>query len=254
MTQFIKNPNLPQSRVKKLLCGKLDNRLKMFINSFGIDIIEIIPNKKVDSRIANHADISIHHIGGNEILIDESQQNLSEQLKSLGMYVYLTDSVHSDYPNDCSLNFARINERAIGKIDIIDHSLLKLLENYKVKLINAKQGYSKCSVCIINQNALITDDKSIYRTACRFDIDCLLINKGDVRLDGFDYGFIGGASGLIDKNHLIFFGDITKHTDYDKIKAFLDKHSCKASYLKNYPLTDVGGIVPIIEEMLSRNI
>ena len=70
-------------------------------------------------------------------------------------------------------------------------------------------------------------------------------------MTGHEYGFIGGASALISKDHMIFFGDITGHRSFDKIDRFLKKHGCRYSYLKNHVLTDIGGIVAV-EELQSR--
>ena len=75
----------------------------------------------------------------------------------------------------------------------------------------------------------------------------LLIEKGDIFLSGHDYGFIGGASAKISNKEIFFFGNLENHRNHKEILVFLDKYSCKAIYLKNTPLTDVGGIVSIGE-------
>ena len=77
--------------------------------------------------------------------------------------------------------------------------------------------------------------------------DCLLIAKGDVSLPGHEYGFIGGASAKISESEVLFFGDITKHRDYKKIADFIKKYGYEIISL-DFPLTDFGGIIPIIEE------
>ena len=53
------------------------------------------------------------------------------------------------------------------------------------------------------------------------NINSLLIEKGSVHINKYDYGFIGGCCGLIDKNLLLFNGDLSLHSDFDKIKKFL---------------------------------
>ena len=73
-----------------------------------------------------------------------------------------------------------------------------------------------------------------------------MISQGNIELDGYDYGFIGGAGGRIDDNTVIFFGNIEKHPDYISIKEFCAKHSVTIKCLcKNMPLTDIGGIVKV---------
>ena len=111
-----------------------------------------------------------------------------------------------------------------------------------------KQGYSKCSVCICGYNTIITDDKSIYNAVSSYDnINSLLIEKGSVSINKYDYGFIGGCCGLIDKNLLLFNGDLSLHSDFNKIKNFLYDNDIKYIDIKRKPLTDIGSIIPIME-------
>ena len=119
----------------------------------------------------------------------------------------------------------------------------------KKEIIDVKQGYSKCSVCICNHNTVITDDISIYNALLQYDnINSLLVEKGSVRINEYNYGFIGGCCGLIDKNLLLFNGDLSTHTDFDKIQKFLYDNNVKYIDVKNKPLTDIGSIIPIIEK------
>ena len=99
----------------------------------------------------------------------------------------------------------------------------------------------------MSDNAVITDDESIYKALCLNGVDTLLISKGDIVLNGHNYGFIGGASYKISESKVLFFGDITKHRDYKKIADFIEKHGCEIIFL-DFPLTDFGGIIPITEK------
>ena len=58
--------------------------------------------------------------------------------------------------------------------------------------INVSQGYSKCSLCIVNENSVITEDDGIAEVLKRHNMDVLKISAGDVLLSGLDYGFLGG--------------------------------------------------------------
>ena len=80
--------------------------------------------------------------------------------------------------------------------------MLEFAENEGLNVINVNQGYSGCSVCVINDSAIITDDESIFTAAQNFLNDVLLIQKGSIRLNGYNYGFIGGCCGKISKNKL----------------------------------------------------
>ena len=67
------------------------------------------------------------------------------------------------------------------------------------------------------------------------------ISPGSVLLDGYDYGFIGGASGF-DGRSLYFCGDVDLHPDGCAIRSFCDDHGIGCVSLSPLPLHDVGGI------------
>ena len=244
MTNFIKTPNLPKEKVKKLICGKTDETILSFIKSLGIEILQSDLNYNVDKRISNHADISVHHLGEQNIIVDSSQIKLCEVLKNEGMNVSFSDSnIVGEYPFDCRLNFARVGDVLFGKTEVADRKLSDYAQKHGVKFVNTKQGYAKCSTLVLDNKCFITDDVSIYNAGVNEDFDCLFVEKGDVYLDGYNYGFIGGSAGLIDKKHVIFLGDIRRHRNFCEIDTFLKTRNFDYSYIKNVSLTDIGGIV-----------
>ena len=113
--------------------------------------------------------------------------------------------------------------------------VLQELKKQDIELINVNQGYAKCS-CAACSSGVITADDSIFKTLCKQGINSLKITPGHVTLTGYDYGFIGGASGVID-GKLTFFGDVSKHPDFSKIKEF-----CEFDYFGDFNLTDIGTI------------
>lgn len=52
----------------------------------------------------------------------------------------------------------------------------------------------------------------------------LLVHEENVFLDGYDYGFLGGCCGLIDKNVVAFTGKLDSLECAAEIRAFLEKH------------------------------
>lgn len=250
MTEFIKQPNLPTNKIKSAIISNENYELVKYIESLEIELLFTEANRSIDNRIACHSDINAHHLGGGKIILDGSQNNLAEQLRRAGMTTLLCDkAVCGKYPTDCRLNFTRLGDRLFGKAEICDETLKKYCLAKSIDIANVRQGYCKCSVCVVNNNAAITDDESVKLVFDNYAIDCLLISKGDIRLDGHKYGFIGGTSALIDKDKLLFFGDIKVHRDYERIKAFLSKHNCEFVYSRKIPLTDVGGMIALTQEM-----
>ena len=91
----------------------------------------------------------------------------------------------------------------------------------------------------MSENAIITADEGIAKTAAAHGIDVLKIREGYVDIDGYGYGFIGGASGACD-DAVYFCGDILSHPDGQKIADFCEKHSKRCVSLSNDTLFDVG--------------
>lgn len=243
MTENHFQPFIPTAKVERAIVGKVDDVILNFIKSFGIDLIRSDENSDLDEPIRNHADVNIIH-ADNEIFFADRGQSVFINNRFPNSQVVET-TVESPYPNDCRLNVAVIGEFVFARMSSLDEKLHSYFEEKNYRLVNVKQGYTKCSSCIIDEKNLITDDLSIFNAAKSHSINTLLVEKGDIRLAGYNYGFIGGASAMIDKRHLIFFGDITKHKSFAEINEFLCSANCNYDYIKNYPLTDIGGLVII---------
>ncbi len=245
MTEFIKKPNLPERKVKKIICGTDDSKILKFFEKEEIDVISIAPNINVDNAVSRHADMFALHLGENKVIIDKAQKELYNALISLGMDVLVTEKeIYGIYPGDVGLNFALFGDFAVGNFKFADKVLPENINS--AEMINVRQGYAKCSILIVNKNTIITDDESIHRKVVEKGINSLLISKGDVFLEGHEYGFIGGASGKLSDDTVVFFGNIEFHRDYKLIKAFLGKNNCKFVCTDDGKLRDIGGFISLI--------
>ena len=90
--------------------------------------------------------------------------------------------------------------------------------------------------------SIITSDMSVYDKAGKKGVDVLLIEKGHIDLNGYDYGFIGGASGLISKNKLAFTGNVKLYPDYEAIKNFCNDRGVEIISLSEKKLYDYGSL------------
>ncbi len=210
---------------------------------------KLIYTENVDGFISyeqTHADMQCCVID-NEIFILSSCKRLGKKLKNAGYKVTYTKKVHSGiYPENILLNAKIVGKNLIGKINSIDDTVIDYCKSAGYNLINVNQGYTACSCVKVSENAMITADNSIYKALINSEIDVLKIREKYITLSGAGEettGFIGGASALIDKNTLLFFGDITTHPDYTLIKNFCNSKGVKVNYIKDLELTDIGGTV-----------
>ena len=150
-----------------------------------------------------------------------------------------------DYPNNVLLNCLFLGNRLYGKLSAIDETVLDYCKEQGIELVNVNQGYTRCSTLVVNDNAVITADSSIEKAMKQNGVEVLRISQGQIRLEGFDYGFIGGCSGRI-LDTIFFFENIKKHSDYSEINDFIINHNSKIEILcDNMPLTDIGGFVEV---------
>lgn len=247
MTKFIETPNLPSKKVSLAICGNISENISRFIKKQGIELFFSDNNKYLDSRVSAHCDMNVHHLGAEKILLDTSQEKLAETLSKIKMRLsFSTQPVRSPYSTECIFNCFEIGDYLFCKLGNTDEKIIKYAISRNKKIVNVKQGYCKCSTLILTNNSFITDDDGIYLKGKENSLDCLKINKGDILLNGYKYGFIGGASAMIDKNTVLFFGDVTKHSSFNQIDTFLKGRNIKYIYTNEFMLTDIGGIIPIM--------
>jgi hypothetical protein len=95
----------------------------------------------------------------------------------------------------------------------------------------------------VNEKSGITSDEGIFRTLSGQGFDILLIRPGHIRLPGMDYGFIGGATGLISKHEMVVAGSLNLHPDGVRIEEFLADRGVSLVNLSEEPAMDIGTII-----------
>lgn len=247
MQYFVKTPNLPSGRVSVVaISAEAVNAIHILMDR-GIECIKIESHPNLDSPVGSHADMLVHHLGCNNILLAKNQERLMQILLNHKFNAhYIEEDLYDKYPFDCLLNAARVGNRLFcGRY--ISNQLLEYCEENNIEIINVRQGYSKCSVCVLDKNTIITDDTGVHNAAKKAGMDSLLISHGGIAIEKYSYGFIGGCCGKIDQNTLVFNGDVTQHKDYREIKAISDNCGIEIVCLHKGVLTDIGGILPLME-------
>lgn len=203
------------------------------------DMVDIFPIPE-----QKHADMQILPIKNDIFLLNECTV-LDPKIPKERL-IFCNKKAGNKYPDNILLNFLYLNNTLYGKLSAIDENLLDYCKENNIKTVNINQGYARCSTLVLNKNAIITSDLSIEKALKKDGIEVLLISSGNIVLDGYNYGFIGGASGKIDDDTVAFFGNIETHPNFDTIKNFCIKHNILIKIIcKNMPLTDIGGIVKI---------
>lgn len=206
------------------------------LTKYGYRPILLPRTERLQLPVSKHADMLLHRLGEKLLLcgyyFDENKELFSDD------EVLITDETHGEkYPNDILFNTFVYNNKLVGRIDCLSCEILKYYS--ECEMIKVKQGYAKCS-CIVTPNICITADCGIYEALG--EKECLIIRQGDVGLEGYDHGFIGGAS-YYDNGVVYFFGNVYTHPDGEYIVKTLKEYDIECICLSDGTLCDLGGAV-----------
>ena len=251
MSRFTVTANLPHDAGTVLLGEKYAEILDNAIKNAGIQPVYVPDNPFVDPRLSGHADLSVLHMGGEKCLLSKHIEGtgLSRWVEDIGAEIsYLSASLGSVYPKDAALNCCIVGDSLIYNKNTVAPEIAEYFTSNSSRLINVKQGYTRCSVCVVNEMAVITSDRGIAKAVHAAGMDVLLISQGYVNLPGFDYGFFGGAAFKIGIDRIAFTGTLDKHPDKLQIYEFLRKNRVEPVFFTQLPIFDIGGAVPILEK------
>ena len=210
------------------------------LEDLGFHVIYMPDNPNVDTRVAGHADLSVLRTGEREIFLAPHLQGtrFEASVRDIGYDVIFPEIAQSkEYPLDADFNIVFLgNNMLCGRKNRLADCLSASRGFDRIAI---SQGYARCSTCIVSKNALITADSSIENAARALGYDVLKIHPGFFRLPGFDYGFIGGSSFLLD-GKLYFTGSINHYVHEDSILRFLIRHNTAPVFLSSDRAEDIG--------------
>lgn len=217
------------------------------LNKSGFDIISLPDALYLDYPISSHPDMLIFQHSDMLFCHREYYEKNSGVIEKIAVLSesklkLCNDKTENKYPFDVLFNCACVGKNLFCNINYISKEIILHAQQNELKIVHVSQGYTKCSVCTVSDNAIITSDRSIHKATKNIGIDSLLISPGNVTLDRYEYGFIGGASGCCG-NKIYFCGDFTKHPDGEKIQRFCISHNKTPISLSDDTLHDVGSIL-----------
>lgn len=227
----------------------IDNRIRKIekekLIELGYELIEINTSTKVYPEISSHVDIFACKVRDKIIIEPTQYQNIMPYVKNI---IKGQDEIQEKYPDDIKYNVCTIGKKAIHNFQYTDAKLKQELINNNYELINTTQGYTNCSIAVIDDNSAIVSDKGLYKILKFNDIDTLLVeNNLDIKLlNGENYsskkGFIGGCITRLGDS-IIVFGDLNKIDINGRIRDFITSKNLKIIEFKEFDIIDYGGLI-----------
>ena len=227
----------------------IDNRMREFeqkkLKELGYECIKLKKSSNVYEEISSHVDIFITKLRDKIIIAKEQYDNLKIENSICGQV-----ALEAKYPKDVSYNVCNIGNFVIHCFDYTDPVVLKWIEKLQLQKISIQQGYSNCSIAVIDENSCIVTDKIVAGTLRKYGIDVLLIEeKLDIKLwKGNEFssmnGFIGGTMTRLG-DAIFITGDLRKIDPNHKIEEYILSRKLKIIDFKGYDVIDYGGIIEV---------
>ena len=232
-----------------LIGDRYRSKLEKALIAQGFRVFWMPYNTALDPRLAAHADLSALRLDGGrsgKAIVFSGSVCRGEALDSYlinNNYVIINAlaSQGPNYPCDASLCACAVGKRLIHSRHVSDEAILR---EFCGEYIDVRQGYARCSVCAVDDSSVITADAGIAAAAERAGITVLRISPGHVALDGFSYGFIGGASFCCGST-VYFTGSLAAHPDGSRIADFISARGKASVCLTDMQLFDIGSAVVV---------
>ena len=227
---------------------------KEYIQSLGYELIENRFNLNTYDEIASHPDVYYTEVG-DTVFCDPNRF-----LEGFNCIKGMAEA-KGNYPIDIPYNLAIVGKVAVHNFEYTDELLKIYLQKSGYNLVHVEQGYSKCSTCVIGDNACIVSDMGIARKLLDYDVDVLYVSEPDIKLlkrtnkifvdesrMSFEYsemsGFIGGAIVRLG-DEVILFGDVANLINGKKIQKFIESKGLKFHYFEGLDVIDYGGVIEV---------
>ncbi len=215
--------------------------------ALGYDAIRLPMCDTLPPAMSAHPDMLLHYSEGRIITSRryyEKNRALFDKIAAeAGVTLILSDAAQEPrYPRDAIFNALSLGNNILLREGSVAREILLMAKENGINIINTNQGYPACTTLLLDEGHIITADMGIANSLARIGIDVTVIENGDISLPPYEYGFIGGASG-VDSGCVFFLGDIVTHRSYEIIKGKCSALGLRIISLGSGLLADFGGIV-----------
>ena len=213
----------------------------------GYYVIKLPPSHRLGEAVASHPDMLIARLGEDYVTttdyLDEAAFAIQDIYDTVHPHFHFADEVHGGcYPADAILNSLVMGRRIFLRKESASPYLLSLARERGYEIVGVKQGYAACTVLKLSEEAAITADGGMARALTECGIRVYKIENGGISLPPYEYGFIGGASG-VDGGCVYTLGSPEGHPSYEVIKAATAAEGLTLVPLGRGMLRDLGGIL-----------
>lgn len=228
---------------------KLPEKAKETLGRFG-SLIELATSGITYEAISGHPDIFFFQAPPALIAAPNLPKEYFRILEEKKInFVWGSSPVGMKYPETARYNAAASSKYLIHRNDITEKEILD--RSKEKEIVHVSQGYCRCSLLPLKNDAFITSDEGIYNVLSKKGLKALYVSSSDVLLPGFKHGFFGGACGVW--NDKVFIsGSLKYHVQHREIRTFLHESGYEIVELCDGPIFDAGSILFLDEGDFSK--
>lgn len=232
---------------KAIVNGKFSKDAKDKLSRMGFEVTPLPESRSLAYPMSTHPDmlifIDFDSLVCHKNYYEGNRDIIYSIVNGSGLSLALSEEkIDKNYPHDAIFNAAVVGNSLICNTKYVSRHILDIAKTQNANIIHTNQGYTKCSTLIVGENDIVTSDRGIHAAAQASGINSLLIGSGNVSLEPYEYGFIGGASGMYE-NKVYFCGNLDSHPDKEKICEFIAACGKECVFLPFDELTDMGSII-----------
>lgn len=229
--------------------SKIPKKMERALEREDFYIIKLPSDPQLPEPISSHPDTVLFYAEGEMITTadycDRAAYIFSDLREIMpSIKIRFTSEVRkAKYPYDCIMNALLIQNKLFCKSDTVSGAITELARQRGYEIIHTAQGYPACSTLAFGSMA-ITADRGLARILSENGVKTLIISEGSISLPPYEFGFIGGASGVVGRK-IYFFGNLDLHPDAIAIKNAIQEEGYTAISLSEDMLLDLGGIISL---------
>lgn len=233
---------------KLLIDSRMREIEKEKLQELNYELISLESQERVYEEISSHVDVFFCKIKDKLVAEKEIFSLYQEKIPNL---IQGETILEKEYPKDIAYNVCQIGDYVFHPFSYTDPVIQMLIKKYSLKKINIKQGYSKCSIAVLDKNCAITTDKKIADQLIKCHIDTIyMLPSSNIKLLKKDgryssmQGFIGGAISRIDQ-YVIVTGDLNKIDQEGMIRKKIEEKKLILIDFPGLDVIDYGGMIKI---------
>lgn len=224
--------------------GAVTDRLERL----GYRVIALSPSRHLPPATSAHPDSLMTRLGGEIITFADYCDEAAFVFSDIREYhptlriSFSSDTPCDTYPADTKYNALVMGKRVFARAESLSATVRERVAALGYELIPTRQGYPACTTLALDASHAITADKGMARVLAENGVEVTLIEPRGIMLPPYEYGFIGGATG-VDGDKVYFVGDLASHPSGEAIEKAVRAAGLHPVSLSDGALIDIGGLI-----------